>query len=209
MHRTKVIAPLLVAAVLSLGGMVASAQDATPAASPDVPDPAECRVEPRPVDDLALLTGTPIAAEATPVPLAGGEPADRETVAAVTATIREYYACLNAGDPLRLFALFSDGGLRRFAAEYGAPIPGDAASAATPVPVPPDERFFARAIRDVRDQGDGRVVATVIESNLPLEATGEFDDDALPPVVFVVAAADGRYLIEDVVPAGAEGTPTP
>jgi hypothetical protein len=63
----------------------------------------------------------PPAALATPgMQLPEGEPADPATMAAVTATIREFVACDNAGDPRRQFAFYTDNVLREF--ETQAPL---------------------------------------------------------------------------------------
>ena len=93
------------------------AQDATPAAG-EVIDPAECQVEPRAIEEIEQLVGTAgEGADATPdAAQAGsmeGEDADEATVQAVTQTYRELVACLNAGEFLRIYALYTDDYLRR------------------------------------------------------------------------------------------------
>ena len=127
----------LVVVLLSLavvGPAGTRAQDATPgtgaAAFPITPDPADCQVAPRSADELLALwygpDGSPVATAATPpaeaatevtVPL--GPRADEASAAAVAATVGEVFACFEAGDTLRAFALFTDDLARRFGPEPG------------------------------------------------------------------------------------------
>lgn len=190
------------------GGAGAPAVGATPAAPP----PSACRVAPRAAADLVGLAGALPAKRgarpnATPIALPAGEPADEAVVAAVTATIGEYHACINAGDPRRGFALFTDAGLRRSALRFGRSTAGGAAAPA-PAPLPDGERFFPRRVRDVRLLPDGRIAAVVVTSNQPLEAQGTFDDEFLQAATFLFVEIDGRYLIDDVVPDPTDDTPT-
>jgi hypothetical protein len=86
---------------------------------------------------------------ARPWTMPAGEPADQATVDGITATLREALACLNANDPLRFLALFSDEMLRIFFALD--PIPPEAlpSLAASPVASPPEQRLGYLAIHDV------------------------------------------------------------
>jgi hypothetical protein len=118
---------MLLGGLVAIGAMLSSAapaagQDATPAADFVTPDPAACTVEARAFEEVVALAATPAAATppvTMPVasPIAAGEPADAETVQAVTETVAELYACLEADEPLRAYALFSDGALRQLLAE--------------------------------------------------------------------------------------------
>lgn len=94
---------------------------ATPAAIPAadglgvpfVANPAECRVEPRSLESVRVLVEATPTVGVTPDPglraeISSGVPADAETTAGVTATVREVYACFAGGDALRQLALFSD-----------------------------------------------------------------------------------------------------
>lgn len=117
---------VVVLAVASLVAAPAAAQEATPAVLPATPEPAECRVEPRPtaffVEVFEATMANPRAdvptfapgggGTITPTPIGTpegeGRAADAATIAGVTATAREYVACLNAGDLPRLFALYSE-----------------------------------------------------------------------------------------------------
>ena len=106
----------------TIANQVVIAQDATPAG--EAIDPGQCQVEPRAAEDIEqLVGGTAEGAEATPdAGQAGameGEAADEATVQAVTDTYRELIACLNAGEYLRVYALYTDDYVRRYFAESG------------------------------------------------------------------------------------------
>lgn len=202
----------VIAAVLTVRAPVA-AQDATPVALPVTPDPAACLVAPRTIDDLYALLGTPVPAapeaeesESTPaggspeVSLPTGEPADSATVAAITATIVEAYACFNAGDYLSAFALYSDDALQRFT-EQG-PFTEDIAAffLATPEAFPENFRSSVLAVRDVRVLPDGRIGA-LVDTNDPTSPPEGTDVD------FVVFVEQGdRYLIDEEI-TDLEGSP--
>ena len=89
-----------------------------------------------------------------------GTPADTETVDGITATLHEAMACLNANDPLRFLALFSDEMIQLFFALD--PVPPDALpamEAASPVSSPPEMWLGLIGLHDARVLPDGRVAA--------------------------------------------------
>lgn len=173
---------LALAVAIGSGG-IASAQTATP--TPFDASPERCTVEPRTMPELERLL-----AAATPGPAAGrpaaGEPIDpaSETAQAVQATIAELIACLNAGDRMRAYALYTDA--------YLATIlqPEDLPAVATPQPADDDERTRIVAIELHALPGD-RVLATVTL------------DPALIPVQkifeFVLVEIDGHWRIDAVI----------
>lgn len=128
--------------------------DATPVAY-DV-DPARCTVEPRAVADLERIMSV-----ATPAPPAKRPPSgppidtDSDTGKTVISTIETLFACLNAGDRLRAYALYTDA--------YLATIlqPGDLPDIATPRPNDPDEYTRIVAI-DLHAFENGGVIAKVV-----------------------------------------------
>jgi hypothetical protein len=199
---------VFVAVPLGFHGPAAYAQDSSAAASPVVADPAECLIEPRPVEDfIALTEATPGVlqsemqgiAVATPIMPSGGIPADPAIVAAVTETVKESTACLNAGDIPRYTALYTDAA---FVLAYGGGSITDPEvfeqqldSLATPRPLPPTERIEIPAVSDVRVLPDGRVTAI-------LSSKGESD-------LSVFSESGGRYLFDwsYILPGAA--TPTP
>jgi plastocyanin len=201
---------LIIVAVLStmlFAHPAVIAQDATPAAG-EVVDPAECQVEPRTVEEIEQLIGTAgEATEATPgAAQAGsmeGEDADEATVQAVTQTYRELVACLNAGEFLRIYALYTDDYLRRTLADSGMDLQQ---LQATPAP---DQRETTAlvGVSDVRQLAGGHVTARVETTSSP-EGTVSVIQGVLEPV-------DDRYLIADetvvdaaaATPGAAEGSP--
>jgi hypothetical protein len=108
------------------------ASDATPVGYDA--DPAGCTVAPRTVGDLerVLALATPEAGFVRPE---AGETIDPDSATgqAVTDTIGTLFACLNAGDRMRAYALYTDA--------YLASIlqPGDLPTVATPQPNDSDE----------------------------------------------------------------------
>jgi hypothetical protein len=147
----------------------AGAQAGTPATGLDVPSAAECTVEPRSEDELrrlfreAAATAIPTSPEASPMPAIAptGDPADAQTVAEISATWRQFIACISAGDQARLFALFSDDMVRRqFVVDIAFGVSEDALFdflSATPVPLPPDQSVPVVPLDDARVLSDGRV----------------------------------------------------
>ena len=176
MSRLMLLIPALVLLMLSIPLSVA-AQDATPAATPPAgtifPDPSDCKVDPRPMSFLQELAATPQAVppdadqrfsrpgeEPREWTMPAGTPAATETVDGITATLHEAMACLNANDPLRFLALFSDEMIQLFFALD--PVPPDALpamEAASPVASPPEMWLGLIGLHDARVLPDGRVAA--------------------------------------------------
>lgn len=198
---TMMCASIALVVVMLSGGMV-DAQEATPV--PDVPDPAECTVAPRTIDNLIAIVGeappaTPGADEgdddeddesedeedeSNPFAIPTGTPADQQTVDALNALLRMGRACLNAGDFPRFLALFTD---EYIAANLG-PI-GDEERAfltAAAEPVPVGEREGFTPLQDVIVLADGRVGALIPEPDA--------DDYAIFKLV------DGVWLIDEDIP---------
>jgi plastocyanin len=185
----RLLAALTVLSMLLFAHPAVIAQDATPAAG-EVVDPAECQVEPRTTEELQQLVGTASeGAEATPgAAQAGsmqGEDADEATVQAVTQTYRELVACLNAGDFLRVYALYTDDYLRRTLADSGMDLEQ---MQATPAP---DRRETTAlvGVSDVRQLAGGQVTARVETTSSP-EGVTTVVQSVLEPV-------DDRLLIAD------------
>ena len=208
----RLLAPVVVLGVVLSTGGLAAAQDATPFAGPETPDPALCRVEPRPLAFFEPFLATPGAeagrtpvAAGTPPPLPPGEPAEAATVAGVVDTVRLLYACLNGGDSLRAAALFTDASFERLFARFGRLPPEELAGfAAPPRPLPERLRTRLVEVRDVRMLADGRIGAVVVT-----------DDPVGPPEgpearFFVFVETDGRFLIDEPIAyLGPAAPPTP
>ena len=126
-----------------------------------------------------------------------GEPADDETVAGVTATANELYACYNANAFLQVFALHTDEYMARSFAEEGITEVAVGYLAATLEPNPP-EAWQSIGVQDVTLLPDGRVGALLVGHN-PVGAGVGFVD------YYIFIEQDGRYLIDEVVFPPAEG----
>ena len=168
---------------------------ATPVADdrglPVVPDPAECVVEPRTADEIRDLAGaraplgqapgaaSPTARSTTPP----SHPADPETVAGIVATVRQFVACVNAGDELRGYALYTDEFVR-------TAVFVDASLDQPAVPEPPERRVTLLDVVYVREYSDDRVGAVVV-----------IDDPLAPspaePYFFVFAKVGDRWLFDE------------
>jgi hypothetical protein len=158
------VVPILV--LLAAGVLPASAQTPAPVPGRDVPAPEECTVEPLSPEELeAIASAEPDAAAfATPslpnVPFGApdGEAADAETTAAFAEVVRESWACLNAGDWARFFALLTEADIRRNFAPSDILALGSSPAA----PFPVDQQTAIIAILDVEVLPDGRVGGFVI-----------------------------------------------
>jgi hypothetical protein len=197
----------LVAVAVALGATAAAAQN-----QPIVPAANQCRVEPRPIDFFRQFVGTPTADEASPVPAAfqmpEGEPADRATRSGVLDTVRQVGACINAGNYLALYALFTDDYFTR-AVEAEGPLSEDELTffSATPEPMPAGSQAALLAILDVRVLPDGRA-AVLIDVFTPFQ-----DPPGPVRVLYVMVEQDGRWLIDEEILVGPidpeqVGTPT-
>jgi hypothetical protein len=159
------------------------ASEATPAVFDA--DPAGCTVEPRTLDELAQLlhTATPVARGERPKT---GDPIDPEsdTGKTVTSTIEMLFSCLNAGDRMRAYALYTDA--------YLASIlqPDDVPAVATPQPVDADERTAIVAIELHALPGDA-VLATVTLDPALIPVHKIFD--------FILVPIDDQWRIDQVI----------
>lgn len=184
------------ALLMLLGSGSAVAQEAVGTPTVELVSPRLCTIAPRTIDSLnAIVEALPSDGTDVRVPIrfapGEGDIADELTVQDVTKVAVEMAACLNAGDALRLYALFSDDGLKP------ALVPDDLfnAESATPAALAKDDQFGMPIVWDVRVQNDGRVTALADLDGEPALITfvwnGErylidlFDDqiasDATPP----------------------------
>jgi hypothetical protein len=167
------LALLVAAGLLSLGVVhVATAQEASPSAAAN--QSASCEeIEPRDAAFFETVAGTPEASAsegipeqgssgATPTPFAmpEGDMADEATVTAVSQLYEQLIACLNAGDFLRAYALYTDDYLVRNLSE-------EVITRLEATPVATDESMQSEfgGLLDARLMEDGRVAALVTISN--------------------------------------------
>lgn len=179
-----------------------TAQDATPVAlkaTPVAVPGSDCTVVARTPAALAeivtaddIARSTPVAQPA-PYTRPNGTPADAQTVAGITATIRQLVACVNAGDFMRFLALFSDDAVRRYSASLGLPLKPDD-KLLTPNPTL-NTQVALGPIDDVLVLADGRVSAL---AHLPSQERGSGGKDLDLQIIFV--RQGDRWLIDELFP---------
>ncbi|MEA2594866.1 MAG: hypothetical protein QOF01_1335 [Thermomicrobiales bacterium] len=172
-----------------------AAQEASPVAIPAL----DCTVAPRTVaalDEIVteadLANATPIA-DPAPYTRPTGTPADAETVAAVTETVRQLVACVNAGDFMRFLALFSNDALRRYADDLDLPLEPDD-DLLTPDPSTNEQVAFG-GVEDVLVLADGRVS---LLAHLPNQTNDSIEVDLV--VQFILVRQGDRWLIDELIP---------
>lgn len=171
---------------------------ATPAASPVAT--SACTVRPRSVAEVRALwitpEGSPVPAmvELPPVPstdLPSGQPVDAPTIEAIQRVVQEYWACSNAGDSLRVFALFTDDRVRQLAPPVEEREAILSTLAATPAPdevIPP---VSVSGVSEARLLPDGRVGALI---------TIETAEGLMVRFFYVCEQQqDGRWLIDEEI----------
>jgi hypothetical protein len=202
-HGRKLSALLLALLLTLVAAASTVAQSATLVAYPQAPDPRECVIEPPPIEEIATIMGTPIpdpTNSATPFVSPAGEPADPQTAADVIATLRQVFACANAGDPLRVSALFTDDFMRGF---FGGVPLADLLDflAIPPRPLPEDQKRIIIRFGEVELLPDGRA-GVVIVLDEPDDPRTEEPDFA------VLEQVDGIWLVDEIhEDGGATGTP--
>jgi hypothetical protein len=201
--------PALILALLLGAPLAPAAAEGTPAAGP-APGVRCSDITPR---NRAFFSGI----EATPIPAARGTatfpaleagtpetyalppgtPADEETVANIQNVYQHLIACLNAGDYLRLYALYTDGYLVRNLSDVVL-----SRVDATPAPVPASTESNFDQVLGANVLADGRIAALVSTTN-PL--TGRV-------VIFsILQEADDHLLIDEervVAAPNIPGTPS-
>ena len=207
-HRT--IGILVLMLLLSLVAADSTvAQTATPAAYPVAPDPRECVTEPAPIEEIAVILGTPVAEpidSATPFVPPATSPADAETSADVVATLRQLFACTSAGDALRVASFYTDDFIRDF---FGDVPRQDLLDFLTtpPRPLPDDQKRIIVRLGGVQLLPDGRA-GVVIVLDEPDDPRTEEPDFA------ILEHAEGRWLVDELHEDGgtedtqAAGTPS-
>jgi hypothetical protein len=189
-----------VATVIMAGVPEVRAQATPTALSLDVPAPEECLLEPRALplfpEEAGQRAATPapvVPGPAEPFSPPAGDPADAETVAAVTATVRAAIACRNAGDLLRAYTLFTDDML---VVLFGGPATVDPevrqVAGEGPRPLPAARRLGIVVIRDIVLLPDGRVAA-VVETATIRRLFRDY-------LFLVQEPTTGRWLIDEAIP---------
>jgi ketosteroid isomerase-like protein len=193
---------IALAAMFLLTQTGAAAQEATPSGLPTTPDPSECQgIERLTVEDIHRVAATPSAGEpegpsilganATPT---AGELADSATTAEINATIRTFYACVNAGDWAAALSLYADETLRYLLVDPTRNAGIDPTTAdypfltQTPEPLPQPARHALLSSPTVTIRADGRAVTS-------FEATGLRPDGRTQTVFVVLTREDGSWKL--------------
>jgi hypothetical protein len=161
------------------------------------------------VEDVTV-DGTPIVIDGTMVAsragsaaapdaaMPAGAPADEATAAEVARAVRQYTACSNTGDALRVYALFTEHGLKDLLDNV---VPEDEqgfiTSVSTPVIVPTEALQPVPDIESVQQLDDGRVAAAIVVAGPSGAGTRQ---------VFIFSKESGRWLIDQIIFAGTRST---
>ncbi len=140
-------------------------------ASDATPVPNGCTVAPRSFASISALLATPVAGQAaqTGIPMMG-EPLRPEEWTAVTNAVHQFVDCANAGEPLRVYALYSDAYLLSLLNRERPLLDQDRYDAlATPMPATPDQQATVTQIEGGRRFADGTfgVNVTISYPNIP------------------------------------------
>ena len=201
--RTFSTALVLGGALLISGG--ALAQDATPGGVDLSPNPDQCTQTPRAMDAFVALIGTPAPSQTenvtgtespAPIELPVGEPAPKDAIDGVVATVVQNVACFNAGNELALFGGMTDAYLLTLA-ETGTLNPlASAQMAGTPAALPEEQQTQLLDTRDFTLYPDGRVGVLVyyIAPSMPLNAN---DDTRIE--LWIFKEVDGRWLLDETM----------
>jgi hypothetical protein len=204
-RHTTLLGSFVLCLLFALTAGTAVAQVATPVGHS--PDPEECTLEPRTIEDMQALYGTPApegAGEATSMAqvapadftLPTGEPADEATVAEITDAIHVLSACYNAGDYLAGFGgvtdefLVSQVGRSLFDEDFIASMEAE------PVPLPEEQQTVVLDVREVIVLEDGRVAALFdyYGPSPQLEGINGVETD-----LFIFENVDGMWLLDESV----------
>jgi hypothetical protein len=174
-----------IAGALLLSFPLGSGAQSTPVA-------AGCSVPPRPLSELTALAATPVAASTPGVSLTIGEPLNIEQYGLIEQTMEQFIACSNAGEPLRVYGLYTDRYLQQLLSlERPAIDQARYDQLATPIPAAPGEGAHLIEIAKQRKLLDTRLYAevTITYPSVPVPKTF---------VVLFVQTTDG-LLIDDIM----------
>lgn len=202
--RTLSTALVLGGALLMSGG-AALAQDATPGGVDLSPNPDQCTQTPRTLEAVIALIGTPTPSQTenvtetgdtAPVDLPVGEPAPKEAIDGVVATVVETMACFNAGNELALYGGMTDAYLLTLAQSGALAGIASAQTAATPTALPEDQQAQLLDTRDFTLYPDGRVGVLVYYRGYSVQP-GRGDD--LQIELWIFKRVDDRWLLDETI----------
>lgn len=164
--------------------------------------PPPCQVEHRTAAAIVESAGSGDASvpipDAIPYVTPEGIPADPETIARVTALAESLVECANGGDVLGFMSLLSNDFLARHFGDFDLSLEELTRFAATPVPLPDEEKLTLIEIRDVTLLPDGRIAALILFDQVTVE-----NPESNSTLTFV--EIDGQLLIDEWQPVIFEG----
>ena len=154
----------LLTAMIAAGPGVAAQEETSPAPPgpftlPFAPPPERCTLPPRDIAEYQAFVGTPGATDLPAVEITAGRPADAATIEGVTATLVQVFACLNAGDYLRLAGAYTNAGFVEDSGSNGLTQEVIDFIALPPTPVAEADRDVLYGVYAVQVLADGRVAA--------------------------------------------------
>jgi hypothetical protein len=176
---------IVVGVALLIGIVPASAAQSTPAAT-------TCDVAPRALDELAVLAALPVPSATPGISLTIGEPLTVDQLTSIETTVRRFIDCSNAGEPLRVYALYSDRYLQQMLSLERPTIDQARYDAlATPMAAQPGDVATLIDIEAGRRLADGRLGAevTITYPSVPTPKT----------FFFTFVATDRGLLIDDIL----------
>ena len=194
----------LLIAIWLLGPMAVGAQVATPDVTLSAPSPDQCTIAPRTVSGIESLvssmegTETPVVSLETPNPDAAtptpfdappGSPVSSDVGREIAEVVTMFYACQNANDILRAYALLTDAYLVRtiHAGKIG---PQQLIEMTTPAPARLEARLLSIAINGMVEIKPGTYGVNVIGINNSGEGFAEY--------LVVVRTGDGLRIDDEV-----------
>lgn len=155
---------MLAATCVITPGAIAQDEETSPAPPgpftlPFAPPPELCTLPPRDIADYEAVMGTPQPTDLPAVEVTAGAPADAATVEGVTATMVQIFACLNAGDYLRLAGVYTDAGFLEDNGSNGLTQEVIDFIKLPPTPVAEADRDVLYGVYAVQVLADGRVAA--------------------------------------------------
>jgi hypothetical protein len=185
--------------LLALPGSIAAQNDPLQAAL--APDPALCTLDARTIDDVARLVeasaALPPAASPTPAPapfvMPDGFSLLEDEREEVEQDLIRAVACFNTGDPLKVFATYTDRYVVELVNRLGGLSNETVAGLTTVRPLEPEDYTQIISIEEAMLLHDGRVLAIVIGDDLadsdPPGARAFYLEEVLP----------GRWLVDEVI----------
>jgi len=185
---------------LLMASTVAMAAQDDAVAEIEPPDPALCTLQPRTIEELQQLVasrGPEPQASPTPLPdpfeMPEGFSLFEDERAEVEKDLLRAVSCFNTGDPLKVFATYTDAYVLKLIDQLGGLDEEVEAVLSTVRPLEPKEYIVILSIEDPVLINDGRVVV-VVSGDDPAD-----DNPPGPRLFYLEEVLPGRWLIDDVI----------